>query len=157
MMNSRRRSSYIVVCISITLAFVLAVVPVPEWLRLLRPNILLLAMIYWLNRFPEGIGVGGAFILGLIYDAVIGSPLGLHALSFSLVSAVLLLLYSRWQMWIAPQQMACVFALLMLDQFVSVWMQDIVRRTELSWWVWVGALSGALCWPLFHRSAPSWR
>lgn len=153
MMSSRRQYSLIAVSISLTLAYALMVLPLPEMLRLLRPNLVMLAMIYWLLRLPESIGVGGAFFLGLIYDGVIGSPLGLHALSFSLAAAALLLLYSRWRMFTLVQQAIWIVVLLVLDQLMAAWGYGMIRRTELNGWVWVSALLGGLCWLGINRVA----
>lgn len=151
-MTFRRRDSVMVLCISLMAAFILTVTPLPEWLRLLRPNLVLLATMYWLVRLPEGVGVGGACVMGLIYDGVIGSPLGLHAFSFSLIATILLLLYARWRMFIPLQQAVGVFALLMLDQMVGAWAQGTLYRTELHGWVWVSSLLGAALWPFLNHA-----
>lgn len=155
MMSARRQHSLLAVCLSLALAYALMVMPVPEILRLLRPNLVILAMIYWLLRLPESMGVGGAFLLGLIYDGIIGSPLGLHALSFSLIAAVLLLLYSRWRMFTVVQQALGVVGLLVLDQLMVAWGYGMIRRTELQGWVWVSALLGGACWLGLNRIALS--
>jgi len=155
MMNARRHTSLLAVSVSLTLAYALMVIPLPEILRLLRPNLVILAMIYWLLRLPESIGVGGAFFLGIIYDGIIGSPLGLHALSLSLIAAALLLLYSRWRMFTLVQQSLWIAAVLVVDQLIVVWGYGIIRRTELQGWIWASALLGGLCWLGLHRVALS--
>lgn len=153
MMSARRHYSLIVVCTSLALAYALMVMPLPEILRLLRPNLVMLAMVYWLLRLPESVGVGGAFCLGMVYDGIIGSPLGLHALSFSLIAAALLLLYSRWRMFTLVQQSLWIVVLLVLDQLVVAWGYGMMRRTELHGWIWVSALLGGACWLGLHRIA----
>jgi rod shape-determining protein MreD len=100
------------------LAFVLALMPWPEGFRSWHPNFVLLVTLYWLNRFPESIGVGGAWWLGLIYDGVSGSPLGLHALSFTACAAVLLLVYPRWRLLPMSQKVLLVVVLLILEQII---------------------------------------
>lgn len=150
MMMVSRRQSLITVCLSLALAYVLMMIPLPEVLRLLRPNLVVLAMIYWLARLPESVGVSGAFFIGLVYDGVIGSPLGLHALSFSLIGAALLLLYARWRMFTVIQQAIWIAGVLLLEQLVVAWAYDTVRHTELHGWIWVSALMGGLCWFVFH-------
>lgn len=154
-MNSRHHHSLIAVCISLTLAYALMVMPLPEVLRLLRPNLVILAMIYWLLRLPESVGVGGAFFLGIVYDGIIGSPLGLHALSFSLIATALLLLYSRWRMFTQMQQALWIVVVLVLDQLIVAWGYGVIRRTELHGWIWVSALLGGVCWLGLHRVALS--
>jgi len=156
-MSARRHYSLIVVCVSLTLAYALMVMPLPEILRLVRPNLVILAMVYWLLRLPESVGVGGAFFLGLVYDGIIGSPLGLHALSFSLIAAALLLLYSRWRMFTSMQQALWIVVLLVFDQLLVAWGYGIFRRTELQGWVWVSALLGGACWLGFNHVALSRR
>jgi rod shape-determining protein MreD len=143
------------VCLSFTLAFTLMVMPLPELLRLIRPNLVILVMVYWLLRLPESIGIGGAFFLGFIYDGIIGSPLGLHALSFSLISAVLLLAYSRWRMFTSLQQALWLVLLLVLHQLLVNLGYSVIRRTELQGWMWVSALLGGLCWLGLNRMALS--
>jgi len=155
MMNVRRHHSLIVISMTLTLSYAVMVMPVPEILRLLRPNLVMLVMLYWLLRFPKSVGVGGAFFLGFVYDGVIGSPLGLHSLSFSLIASALLLLYSRWRMFTLLQQTLWVVIFLLIDQLVVAWGYGMIRRTELHGWVWVSALLGGLCWLGFNRVALS--
>lgn len=63
--------------------FVLEIIPWAEGFQGLRPAWLVLVLIYWALALPHKISVGSAFIAGIIWDVILGSILGIHALVLS--------------------------------------------------------------------------
>ena len=76
---SRQRNGW-VLPVSLLLALLLGVVPLPDWLQPLRPYWLALVLAYWLLEVPERVGLGVAFGLGLLADLAFGGLLGEQAL-----------------------------------------------------------------------------
>ncbi len=148
-MNSRRRSLPLPLLLgSFVGALVLMTLSMPEFIRFIRPNIVALLLIFWLIRIPEHLGIGFAWTVGFIYDGITGSFLGQHALSFSFIAYVVLLLHQRIRMFAVPQQALLVLFLLMFDQMIDSWIAMVVRGNDYHFYFSINALFGALCWPV---------
>ena len=57
---------------SVAAGLVFAIVPLPGWLDTARPDLALLAIIYWILTSPRIAGLGYAWLAGLILDALRG-------------------------------------------------------------------------------------
>ena len=77
-MSRQRRGTWVVV-LSLFVALVLAVVPLPDWLDWLRPHFPLLVLVYWCAALPARYGTWTGLLLGLVLDVLRGQPLGLNA------------------------------------------------------------------------------
>lgn len=147
-MNSYRRSlPLLMLATTFALAFLAMAFPLVEWLRVLRPNIVALFLIYWLMRIPENIGVGFAWFVGLLFDGVSGGLLGQHALSFSFIAYLVLLLHQRVRMFGVAQQAVLVSLFLLFDQFIGNWVVAVFRGDGFTFMPILSAITGAMCWP----------
>ena len=61
---------------SVALGLVLAIVPLPDWLGPLRPDLALLMVIYWILTRPRIAGLGYAWLAGLFLDVLRGLTIG---------------------------------------------------------------------------------
>ena len=68
---------------------------IPDWMEAFRPDWVVLAIFYWSKYAPNRIGVFGAWLLGLLVDVVVGTPLGLNAFCLCGVVFVVLRTESR--------------------------------------------------------------
>ena len=66
-----------VIVFSFFIAYLLAIVPFPEWAMNYRPEWVPMVLIYWVMALPYRIGIGSAWIVGLVLDILEGSILGL--------------------------------------------------------------------------------
>ncbi len=57
-------SRRIPVLITLVIALMLSVVPLPDWLEVFRPDWLALALIYWAMTLPRTWSVGSAWLVG---------------------------------------------------------------------------------------------
>jgi len=106
-MMSENRGGMIIFA-SFMLAYILSVLPMPEWLKWARPEWVALVLIYWVLAIPERIGVTTAWFVGLGADVLEGTMLGLNALSLSIVAYMVLQLYQRLRMFSPWQQCGLV-------------------------------------------------
>ena len=60
-------------------AFVLEIMPWPNDFQGYRPTWVVLVLLYWALALPDKVSVGTAFVVGIIWDLVVGSILGIHA------------------------------------------------------------------------------
>ena len=118
---------YWVILVSFFAAMILAVITFPNNLPwefgFLRPDWVLLVLIYWVIALPHRVGVMTAWVIGLMVDVLLGSLLGQHALIFLLVAYIAQNLYQRLRMFAVWQQSMVVFALIGLSHLLGFWLE----------------------------------
>lgn len=65
-------------------SFILEIMPWPQGFQGFRPSWLILVLIYWALALPNKVSVGTAFVAGIVWDLILGSILGIHALVLSI-------------------------------------------------------------------------
>jgi rod shape-determining protein MreD len=91
------------IALSIIIALVLQIMPMPAIADLYRPDWVLLVLCYWALALPNRVNVGVAFFTGLILDILLGTSIGVHSFGMCLCIYVLaanckrLRNYSVWQ------------------------------------------------------------
>ena len=137
-----------VVYLSFVVALILSALPVPETVQWWRPEWAVLILIYWLVALPERVGLGTAWCLGILLDALEGSLLGLNALGLTIVTYVTLLSYQRIRMFTVLQQSVLLFALVALHQLISHWIKGILGLSVQNVMFLIPAFVSALIWPV---------
>lgn len=95
--------------------------PMPaDWIWL-RPEFVVLVVIYWTVTLPDQVGVGMAFAMGLVQDVLEHSLLGQHALAFVVLAYVCSLSYRRLRNFALWQQSAWIFVLVGIHQLMWSW------------------------------------
>ena len=69
--SSGKAGNLWVIVLSMVLAGVLAIVPIPAWLELWRPDWIALALIYWVIALPHRIGMVTALVFLAFYAVYI--------------------------------------------------------------------------------------
>ena len=143
MINSGSRT-YSVVIASQVIAFVLTVIPLPDWLAVVRPEWVALTLIYWCMALPNRVGVGIAWTTGLFLDVLRGGLMGQQALSLCLIAYITWKFYRRIR--IAPlwQQSVSVFALIFLHLLVNLWVKGISGHPPEFWLYWLPSITSML-------------
>lgn len=128
-------------------ALLLTFVPMPEWTVWIRPLWVPLVFCFWAQNYPDQVGVGLAWILGLLMDLMLGTLLGVHALLLSLFAFVIAKFHKRWRVFPSVQQAAVIFILMLLYLCIQYWIHGLLGRPPGTWKYWLPALSSALLWP----------
>ena len=63
-------STYWVVIVSLFFAYLLAIVPLPDWALNWRPQWVLLFVFYWTMALPYRVGLGLSWTAGLLLDVL---------------------------------------------------------------------------------------
>ncbi|MDF2445066.1 MAG: rod shape-determining protein MreD [Moraxellaceae bacterium] len=133
--------------LSFFLAFVLAVLPLPQALAYWRPEFVTMVLIFWAMNAPGIMGIWAGFFLGILMDVLFGTPFGVHALVLALVAWMVRLswrwvtVFSLWQT--SGLVLAVVFASLIAKRILL----GIVATPPASMLYWLPALGSALLWP----------
>ena len=70
----------LIIVVTLCIAMLLMILPMPEWARPFRPQWVTLTLIYWAIALPHRVGVGSGFLAGIALDVLTGTLLGQHAL-----------------------------------------------------------------------------
>ena len=151
-MVSARIGGTWVIAFTFFVAMILAVIPLPEIfpseVGYLRPEWVVLVLIYWVIALPQRVGIVIAWITGLLMDVLLGSLLGQHAISFVIVAYIAVSLYQRLRMFSLWQQSLEVLAMVGLDRLINFWIESIAGLTEWNLWYLLASVVSALLWPL---------
>lgn len=112
------------------------------------PDFLALVLLFWNVHQPLRIGVGVAFMFGLFMDVHHASLLGLHALSYTLLSFLASRIERRLLWFKVPLQALQVVPLLMAAHAVQLVIRLLTGGMFPGWILLVAPLAEALLWPV---------
>jgi rod shape-determining protein MreD len=135
-----------IIIISILLAMVLMLMPLPDSLRVIRPEWVLLTLMYWAMALPRRVGVGYAWLVGLSMDVLLGGILGILAFAYALVVYLVLHFHLQLRQFPLWQQALSLMSLILLVHIVTVVMTPVMTE----WHTWLPAVVSTLLWPLIY-------
>ena len=138
-------------------AFILTIIPLPDWGDVLRPEWVALVLIYWCMAIPQRIGVGIAWMTGLFLDVIRGGLLGQQALSLCLIAFITLKLYQRIRVAPLWQQAFSILILMILHQLVVLWVKGIIGQSPQSWTYWLPSITSMALWPVIFSGLREYR
>ena len=135
------------IALSLLVALILTILPLPIWMMWVSPPWILLVLIYWVLHDSYRVGVGMAWGMGMLMDLLCGTLLGEHALALTIVIYIVLRMRMRLCMYPLLQQGASIFCFTLLYLFILYTIQGFLNAAPGSALYWVAALSSLLCWP----------
>jgi len=147
-MSKDRASRNGPVAISILVAMLLMLAPMPGWAAPFRPDWIALTLIYWSMNLPRTYGVGIAWLIGIFLDVAQGTLLAQHALALSLIAFLTIKFHLQLRVFPVSQMAATVLALLAIYRFVLFWINGIAGVDVPAVTYWGPVVTGALVWPL---------
>src|SRR3990167_916144 len=136
-----------VIPITFLAAFILTLLPMPDWSIWLRPAWVLMVLIYWAMMAPHQVNMGAAWVIGVFLDVLNGTLLGEHALAMTIVVYGVVKMHSRLRMWPLMQQGLSIFMFVLLYQFVLFCVQSFLGQPPSSWIYWSSSVTSMLLWP----------
>ncbi len=146
---SRPRNAW-VLPVSLIVALLLGLVPLPAMLQPMRPYWLALVLAYWVLEEPEKIGLGAAFLLGVVADLVFGGLLGEQAMRLAIFAFILDRFRARLRFFPLSQQALAIGGLLVNDRVVSAVIHLVLGAPQHPWTFWWAPLLGMLLWAPLH-------
>ena len=141
------RESRSLIGLTIMAAILLSLLPAPAVLLPLKPYWVALVVIYWSLETQDHISLGLAFLIGLVVDIFSGSLMGLHALSLVVMVFLVQRFRSRLRFFPPWQQALSVFALLVNDRIILIWITALMGEPLPTWKYWLPPLMGMVLWP----------
>lgn len=144
---SKQRDRSGLMLISLLLALLLSVMPMPPSIAEFRPYWPALVLSYWLLETPHRAGLGLAFLLGLTADLVSGTLLGEQALRLCVLAFIALRFRARLRFFPLWQQSLAVLVLLLNDRVVVMMVRGFTGEGMPPWEFWLAPAVGMLLWP----------
>jgi len=145
-MATNKSSHSGVIVLTIVFAMLLMILPLPDSLRFLRPEWVLITLIYWAMAVPRLVGVGFAWVVGLLMDVMMGGAIGLLAFSYTLVIYLVLQFHLQLRQYPLWQQALSIMSLILLADILII----LVTPTMAGWYVWLPAISSTVLWPVIY-------
>ncbi len=117
---------------------------------ILRPDFMLVALLYWLLRAPYLCNIATAWVVGLLMDLSTGSLLGQHALAFTLTAFIALSFQRRLVLFTALQIFSYVFVLLAFTRLTLLVLKLFAGHEAPSWHYFWPAVTGIILWQIFR-------
>jgi rod shape-determining protein MreD len=111
------------------------------------PDFVALVLCFWCIRQPRVVGLGAAWVLGLLTDVGNGVLMGQHGLAYALLAFAAITL-SRRILWFSQVGQALhVAALLLFAQAVAALVRLAAGAEFPGWQIAIGPMLGAVLWP----------
>lgn len=135
-----------VIVITIIIAMLLMLVPLPDNLRFARPEWVLMTLIYWAMALPQRVGVGYAWCVGLLIDVLMGGSLGIEAFSYAFVIYLILRFHLQLRQYPLWQQALSIMTFVLVVNIPSV----LMTSNFTSWYVLLPAVTTTILWPIVY-------
>lgn len=133
-----------IILFTVFVATILMLLPMPDVVRLMRPEWLLLTLMYWAMALPHRMGVGYAWFVGLLMDVLTGGAFGVLAFAYALVIYLVLHFHLQLRQFPVWQQASSLMSMILLVHIIMV----LASPKVAGWHVWWPALSSTLLWPV---------
>ena len=144
----RNQAATPLILASLAVALCLNLLPWEGMGLLVRPDFLLLVLIYWCMEEPRRAGASTAFFAGILMDIAEGSLTGQNALVYSLSAYLALTFRLRVLSFNWMLQALHVFPILFLGQAVFALQQLIIDTPFPGAAYFFRSILGAIIWPI---------
>lgn len=141
----QRPVSNLTIAASLLLALFFNALPWQDLGLILRPDAIAVMLLYWCIHRPGQVGIGVAWLAGLLADVADASVLGQHALAYTALAYGGFLLHRRLQMFHLYQQIPQVFGLFAMTYAIYAFTHWQINHVAV-WWFFIGCLTSTLLW-----------
>ena len=112
------------------------------------PDFVALVLVFWNVHQARRVGIGVAFLFGLMMDVHDGAVLGQHALAYSLLSFFAITIHRRLLWFTVPSQAVQILPLFFAAHLVSLVVRMLAGGMFPGWNLLVAPVIEALLWPM---------
>jgi len=149
-MSSTLASRHVPVILSLVIALMLSMMPLPDSVANFRPDWVALMIILWALAVPRTYGVGVAWIAGIFLDVAQGTLLGQHALALVAITFVTIKFNLLMRVFPLLQLTATVFSLIAVYQFLLFWINGVAGVSAPASVYWGPVVASGLAWPVLY-------
>lgn len=141
---------------TLALAIGLTQLPWSGWALVLRPDFLMVAVLFWVLHRPERIGFGAAFCLGLLADFQDGAVFGQHAIAYVLAVYSVLYLRLRLLQFDPLRQAGQMFPILLAAQLTVLLVGWLAFRPPVGLEILLPVLTSTALWLVIALWQRAW-
>lgn len=154
---SKNKDPLIVIIISVLIASVATIYPLPYDLAVWRPCFLMLVTLFWILCQTSWCGIWFAFATGIFTDLLIDAPLGQSALIYVLLTFSLRY-FIREKRVLTFFMLWLITSLSIISYGLFLWgTQSAVHIHYPIMHRWPPILSSILAWPIIYMLLKKWR
>ena len=131
---------------TLLLAFAFNLVPLGRTAYL--PDLMALVLVFWNVHQPRRVGLGAAFVFGLMMDVHDSAVLGQHALAYTLLSFFAITIHRRLLWFGVLSQALQILPLFVAAHAVSMVVRMLVGGMLPSWQLMLAPVIESLLWPV---------
>ena len=135
---------------SFIIALLSGLLPVKDTVVAFMPNLVMLVIVYWALYRPESIGMGWAWIIGLVQDLVMANLIGHHAMVYVIVVFFIKYALIKKKNYAFFEYMSWLIAFVILDVIFSMALNWSVQQISPNWSAIYTVLGSILIWPWLY-------
>ncbi|MDC2825163.1 MULTISPECIES: rod shape-determining protein MreD [Rodentibacter] len=146
-MQMRLILQWVTIILFFVVSLVMELAPWPIGFQAFKPSWLVLVLTYWALAIPNKVSIGIAFLLGVIWDIVLGSTLGIHALVLSVAFYFIAknyLVLRNLSLWF---QSLLVIIFVFSIRFAIFLVELFLHSAVFNWQEIFGAIASGILWP----------
>jgi rod shape-determining protein MreD len=131
---------------SLAVALICQMLPWSGLALLIRPDFVLLTVIFWVLRVPKVCNIGTAWFAGLVIDLISGDVFGQNAMAYAITAFFAVIYQRRLILFTVWQQTTYVFLLLVLNQ-TTLSLLKLMSGGEFPGWIYFApCITGIIIW-----------
>jgi rod shape-determining protein MreD len=112
------------------------------------PDFLSLVLVFWCVHQPRLVGIGVAFFFGVIIDVHQASLLGQHALTYTALGFLAIMIHRRLLWFTVPSQAMQVLPVFVAAHALELTVRMMSGALFPGWMIVIAPIAEALLWPL---------
>lgn len=112
------------------------------------PDFLALALVFWCVHQPRLVGIGVAFFFGVIIDVHQAALLGQHALTYTVLGFLSIMIHRRLLWFTVPSQAMQVLPVFVAAHALELTVRMMSGALFPGWMIVIAPIAEALLWPL---------
>ncbi|MDZ4141840.1 MAG: rod shape-determining protein MreD [Methylotenera sp.] len=134
------------VYLSLFCAYIFLLLPWSGFALKIKPDFMLLVLIFWLIRAPNLCNIGSAWFVGLFVDLATGGIFGQYALAYTITAFVAVSYQRRLVLFNGTQQLFYVLLLLLISQVILLILKTFSGAQFIGWAYFIPSITGVLLW-----------
>jgi rod shape-determining protein MreD len=112
------------------------------------PDVLALVLVFWSVHQPLRVGIGAAFVFGVVMDVHQAALLGQHALAYTALSFFAITIHRRLLWFTVPSQALQVLPLFVAAHAIELVIRLLAGGLFPGWTMLIAPLIEVLLWPV---------
>jgi rod shape-determining protein MreD len=112
------------------------------------PDLLMLLLVFWSVHQPLRVGIGAAFVFGVVMDVQQAALLGQHALAYTALSFFAITMHRRLLWFSVPSQALQVLPIFVAAHAIELGIRMLGGGVFPGWQMLLAPLVEAVLWPI---------